>query len=128
MRTMLDRIILASKDHSSHPTVVEYGAREMMKGKTPATAAKSTTKKLSGFPNLMIDPLMVNIDPKKLEAELWKRLVGMVIQYIGNVRPGKEDIALLSALDFFKQKDPKVAALLKLKVIQEMGRDPFPPA
>lgn len=32
--------------HSQHATIVEYGVREMMKGKSPATAAKATVKKL----------------------------------------------------------------------------------
>lgn len=115
-------------DRSDHPTAVEYGVRELMKGKSPAAAAKSTAKKLSSHPNVFLgsptDPVF--IDPKTLETKLWHRMRDFVISNIAKMRPGKEDYALDGAAQHFNQK-PEIAETLRELVIEKLGRDPFSP-
>lgn len=116
----------AGTDRSDHSTVVEYGVQEMFKGKSPAAAAKATAKKLSGSENLFLGPGVSLIDPKKLEEALWGRMTDMVIRNLERVKEGKEDFALLMALDHFKQKEA-LAPKLKALVVKKIHRDPFPP-
>ncbi len=113
--------------HSRNNTVVEYGAREMMKGKTPSTAAKSTVKKLNGHSNFLIDTTSAtDIDESELEEVLWDRLVDYTIKGIDKMRAGKEHFALDSAVQHFTQtRFKKVRPELKRRVVERLGHDPF---
>jgi hypothetical protein len=111
-------------DFSTHDTVVEYAVREMFKGKSPEAAAKRTAQKLSGAQNLFLGSDVVSIDPKKLEAALWNRMVENVISNIKRFKPGTENIALAATIQFFKQKKV-VEEKLKTMVVKELGHDPF---
>jgi hypothetical protein len=103
-------------DHSAHPTVVEYAVREMLKGKKgPVASARFTAKNLNGYDNMFIDTTgPVSIDPKKLEAEIWGRLIDQVKKNIDSFKPGKQDMALGAAADFFKLGKRDEAKLKKL--------------
>jgi hypothetical protein len=112
-------------DRSTHPTVVEYAVRSMMKGKSPSAAAKFTAKKLGGFENLFIGSGVVEIDPAKLEDALWDRLAEFTITAIPKVKAGFEHYAIDGAIAHFNQ-NPKVRKELKRIVIKTVGYDPFP--
>jgi len=113
-----------SPDHSEHPTAVEYAWHSVMRGKSPAAAAKFTEKKLSGSENLFFGGEIVRIDPVKLEAAIWKRLAERVIDGLPKVRPGKEEYVLDGVLQGFQQS-PALREKLRARVIDELGRDPF---
>jgi hypothetical protein len=111
-------------DRSDHPTVVEYAVRTMMKGKSPASAAKDTVKKLSGSENIFFGPGVTTIDPKKLEDALWARLVACAIHSMKHIREGKEHFALDGTLSHFDQK-PSMRKELKRRTIEALGYNPF---
>ena len=113
------------EDKSTNPTVVEYAVQYLFKGKSPATAAKETAKKLSGSENLFLGPGITSIDPKKLEAAIWDRLVEFTITNLKRNKAGFEHYALNGTILNFRQK-PQIRAELKKRVIKEMGHDPFP--
>lgn len=114
-------------DHSRDATVVEYAVQEMMKGKSPAAAARATAKKLNGASNIFIGGAQsnVSIDPAELEDALWDRLVGFTTVSIPRLKAGKEHYALGGTLQHFSQK-PKLRAELKERVVRALGADPFP--
>jgi len=124
---------LTEEDKSNDPTVVEYAVQEMMKGKSPSTAAKNTAQRLSGGTNLFIGggAVSVEIDPKKLESALWDRLADVVAKSIPKYKEGKEHLAIQGTLFHFNQfkmgKPPpaKLVAELRKRVIAKMGRNPF---
>jgi hypothetical protein len=103
-------------DKTDHPTVVEYGVREMFKHKSPRAAARSTAKKLSGSENLFLGPGVVAIDADRLEQNLWRRLVENTVEMRGRFRP---DVSLLfvaeSTASHFNQK-PAVAEEIVRKI------------
>jgi hypothetical protein len=109
--------------HSAHETVVEYAVRFMFKRKSPAAAAKLTAEKLGGSTNMVIgggrETLV--IDPKRLEAAIWDRLVAHAIENFGRVKAGKEDFALGMTADHFKLSKANEAKLEKL-VVKRIGR------
>lgn len=113
-------------DRSTHPNVVEYGVREMMKGKSPAAAAKSTAKKLGGAANMFLgsptEPVV--IEPDVLEMALWDRLSDFTVQAISKIKPGMEHYALDGTLQHFRQA-PKIRPVLKAHVQKRLGRNPF---
>ena len=110
-------------DRSTHGTVIEYGAREMMKGKSPAAAAKATAKKLSGAANAFLgsptEP--VYIDPAALEDALWTRLVEFTTKALGSYKQGKEHWAIDSTVQHFKQS-PKIREALKKRIVAALGQ------
>lgn len=113
-------------NHSRHPTVVEYGVREMMKGKSPKAAAKNTEKKLGNSQNTFIDyPSIVQIDAKELEAALYERLAESVIKAMEKTKPGFEHYALDGILDNFGQKSREVRKQTKVFVTDALGHNPF---
>lgn len=112
------------EDKSNNPTVVEYGVREMMKGKNPTAAAKTTATKLSGSENLLLGSGVVYVDPKKLEEALWLRLVIFTIDGMERIKKGMEHFALDGTIQNFQQK-PKIRAMLKSRVIKYLGENPF---
>jgi len=106
-------------DRTDHPTVVEYGVQEMMKRKSPLTAARNTAKKLSGYPNMLLgapaDP--VYIDPRRLEQLLFDRIVEQAQKNVRDFKPGAEDMAIGAAIDLFRQGkavEKKVRKVLKV--------------
>lgn len=111
-------------DRSQHPTVVEYGVREMMKGKSPRAAARATERKLSGYENIFLGPGIAHIDPSVLEDELWNRLADFTIEGMRHYREGKEHYAIDATLQHFQQK-PRIRSQLKKLVVVKLGRDPF---
>lgn len=113
-----------SQDRTAHGVVVEYGAREMMKGKSPKAAATVTAKKLGGTENLFLGPGVSHVDAKKLEHLLWRRLAEFAIQGISSMKTGKEHYALDSTIGHFKQK-PAVRGELKKRVIEILDKNPF---
>lgn len=62
-------------DRSNHPNVVQYAVITLMKGKTPASAAKSTAKKLSGVDNMFLGPGISLVDPVALENAIYEYMV-----------------------------------------------------
>jgi len=106
---------LAMNDRTLHPTVVEYGVREMMKGKSPQVAARNTAKKLGGHPNMLLgsptEP--VAIDPRRLEEALFERIVGLAKENLARFKPGAEAMAVGAAVDHFRQKSRVEKAVRK---------------
>lgn len=112
-------------DHSQHPTVVDYATQTMMRGKSPAAAARATAKSLGGVSNLFISPVdPVQIDPAKLEEALWNRLVEFTVQGMSSMKAGFEHYALDGTIAHFHQA-AKIRAILKDRVIAQLGQDPF---
>lgn len=118
-----------------HPTIVEYGVREMMKGKSPEAAARVTDEKLSGSHNLFLGPDVVEIDADELVAELWNRMVEYTLKNMVSTRVGMEHYALDGTMINFGQvklgRPVSVAVQkrrqrLKTLIIQALGRNPFP--
>lgn len=109
-----------------HPTLVEYAAQEMMKGKRPPVAARATKKRLDGRPNMFlgspVDP--VTIDEHALEAALWQRLVDGTLESMARIRPGFEHFALGFVTDTYGQ-NASVRAEVKRLVIMQLGLNPF---
>lgn len=113
-------------DYSRDGTVVEYAVQSMMKGKSLASAARSTAKKFDGHQNLFIGAGDdISIDPKVLEEALWGRLVDFATAAVPKLKQGKEHYALLSTLSHFQQPS-KMRAELKGRIITALGGDPFP--
>lgn len=122
---------------SPHEIIVEYGVQEMMKGKTPSSAAKYTADHFSGSTNLFIHggTEVLKIDADELEAALWNRMVENVVRNLQGGKPGYEHYALDGAMIHFGQfevssKKPSKAALgrrqiLKTMVMQALGTNPF---
>jgi GNAT superfamily N-acetyltransferase len=115
----------AGTDRSTHGTVVEYGVREMMKRKSPSTAAKNTAKRLSGHENLFLGPGVSTVDPKALEEALWVRLEDFTINAVPRLKEGFEHFALDGTVEHFRQ-GRGVRAKLKKRIVKRLGRDPFP--
>ncbi len=111
-------------DRTAHGVVVEYGVREMMKGKSPKAAANATTKKLHGTENLFLGPGVSHIDAKKLEKLLWTRLAEFAIKGIASMKPGFEHYSIEGTLQHFGQK-PASRAELKKTIIGILGKNPF---
>ena len=111
---------LRDTDRSTHETVVEYAARTMMKGKSPAVAAKDTAKKFSGYENMFFGPGVSYIDPQKLEEALWNRLSDFALTGAKRMRPGMEHFALDSTVQHFRQT-PGVRKKLKARIIELAG-------
>jgi hypothetical protein len=125
---------VSEPDHSSDPTVLEYAMQTIQKGKSPSAAAKSTAKKLSGTSNLFIGGSgQVSIDPKKLEAAIWERMVAQVIKW--GVTGKDPSSSLISAANYYKQMpdwtpgwkplETKYVLELRKKVVEKLGHDPF---
>jgi len=116
LRPHLLPLLKQASDHSTNETVVEYAVQLLFKRAGVEKAAKTTAEKLSGGTNLFIggghEP--VNIDPKKLEAAIWDRLVKFTLKSMERVKPGKEDFAFLGTVDNFKlgKKDQKSLKML----------------
>jgi hypothetical protein len=121
----------SGEDRSTNPTVVEYAAIEMRKGKSPLAAANRTAKKLSGGENMFLGPGVTVIDPKKLEGALWDRMAEDAAKGLVHFREGKEHYVLGGTLQFYKQapfggaSKPAARSKLKALVIEKLGRDPF---
>lgn len=118
------RFAAEGTDRSDNPTVVEYAAQTMLKGKSPSAAAKDTAKKHNGSENMFFGPGVSLIDPKKLENALWDRLIDLVIKNMGKMKEGMGHFALDGTIQQFSQKSP-VRAELKKRVIKRLGHDPF---
>jgi len=112
-------------DRSTNPTVVEYAAQTMMKGKSPAAAAKDTAKKFDGFENMFFGPGIARVDAKVLEEALWERLVDFVIKNMAKMKEGMGHFALDGTMDHFKQKPP-VRREVKKRITAKLGGNPFP--
>jgi hypothetical protein len=118
-------------DQSTNSTVVEYAVQEMLKGKSPAAAAKRTVKKLSGGTNMFIGPGVVQIDPKALEAALWDRMAETAIKVLPQYAAGKEHYVLGGTLLRFSQTalgipaKPAMRARLKALIVEKMSNNPF---
>lgn len=110
-------------DHSTHPVVVEYAVRSLFKGKSPAAAAKLTSKNLGGFTNYFVasGSETLEIDPKTLENAVWNRIADLAISNLSLVRQGKEDFAVGMAADHFRLKAADEAKLTKI-VVAKLGR------
>jgi len=111
-------------DRSDHGTVVEYAVRELFKRKSPATAAKNTVKKLSGYENFFLGKGVTLVDAKKLEAAIFDRIANVVIDNISHVKEGMEHIALDMAMNHFVQ-GKLVRKKVKSIVIKKLGKNPF---
>lgn len=86
-------VVASDVDRSDDPTVVEYAIREVMKGKSPAVAAKTTAKKLSGGQNMMIGPGVTIIDEAKLETAIWDRFAAIAKNGMSKYGMSIEDAA-----------------------------------
>lgn len=73
-------------DRSTDDNVVQYAVITLMKGKSPASAAKSTAKKLSGGQNMFLGPGISIIDPDKLEKAIYEYL--MDFSFYAGQKPG----------------------------------------
>jgi len=105
---------------SSHPVIVEYAVRECFKHKSPKAAAAATNRKLSGSENLFVGggQEIVEIDEQELENQIWLRMAARAVQFIANVKPGKERWAIEGVLQEFGQKvSPKNVAQLEAAVV-----------
>ena len=111
-------------DRSTNATVIEYAVQDLMKGMSPAAAAKHTTKKLGGTDNFFLGPGVSVIDVKTLEAALWDRLTEFAAKRVTSFKEGKEHYALDGTIQHFHQK-PTIRARLKTSVIMKLGRNPF---
>jgi len=111
-------------DRSTNEIVVEYAVQEMMKGKSPASAARATAKKHSGYENMFFGPGITVIDAGTLENALWGRLTEFTIRMLPKLKAGKEHYALDGTLAHFNQK-PSARRLLKARVVDQFGYDPF---
>lgn len=91
-------------DHSAHPTVVEYAVQSIFKGKSPTAAARHTASRLAGGTNLFIGGghEKVSIDPKKLEAAIWDRVVEHAVASAKRVKPGMEHMGVGGSADHFR--------------------------
>lgn len=129
----LSNRLASAMNESVDPTVLEYAVQEMMKGKSPATAAKNTAKKLSGGTNVFIGGgSQVEIDVKALESAIWDRVADRcVVILTKHTKPGQEQSALAATAFYYKQMDitepapPKFVAELRKRVAARLGRDPF---
>jgi len=120
LRELADRV--ASPDHSTNPTVVEYAVRFLFKRKSVRVAARATAAKLSGQQNYFIgDGAAVQIDPKKLEGALWGRLVDRALENIRKFKAGKEAFAVGAVVNHFNLGKRDSSTLEKL-VVKELGR------
>jgi len=96
-----------AKDVTDHPTLIEYGVQEMLKGKgrSPEVAAKVTRRRLEGGSNMMLgsptQPVTINED--RLAAHLFNRIVEQAKKNIASFKPGARDMAIGAAVDGFKQ-------------------------
>jgi hypothetical protein len=111
-------------DKSTHPTVIEYGVREMMKKKSPRAAAGATAKKLHGYQNMLLGGDVTEINPAVLEEALWDRLVDFAIAGVAKVKPGYEHYALDGTVQHFNQTK-KVRVELKRRALARLGCNPF---
>ena len=115
---------MTETDRSGEFNVVEYAVRSMFKGKSVKSAAVFTAKKLSGVENFFLGPGITIVDPVKLEAAIWQRMVEYVLKALPKIRPGKEHYALEGTVQFYKQP-PRARIKLKQLVVEKLGCDPF---
>lgn len=118
-------------DRSSNPTVVEYAVQNMMKGQSPSVAAKNTVKSLSGHENMFLGPGVTVIDAKKLETELWLRMVEFALKIMSRYPNQTAEDAMQGTLLHFQQATlmksakPGVVRDLKENMVAALGRNPF---
>ena len=91
---------------SRHPTIVEYAVRECFKHKTPKTAARITSEKLAGSPNLFVGggAEVVEISEDELEQAIWARIQETCLRNIEHTKSGMEHVAIAGTLEQFGQK------------------------
>jgi hypothetical protein len=126
INTAITRRIELMSDYSKDPTVLEYTAQSMIKGKSLTAAIKASMKTFHGHTNMFVgsgDNITINEDI--LKEAMWERLVGVVTANISRIKPGKEHYALDGTLQQFSQK-PSMRAELKKRVIKAVGTNPFP--
>jgi hypothetical protein len=122
--------------HSTNEVVIEYAIHEMLKGRSPETAAENTNKRLSGSANLFIKSgsEIVQIDTDELIAALYDRMLTSLLGSLAYYAPGKEHYALDGVLLEFNQirlgqaPSPRAQQMrqrLKTTAIQVLGHNPF---
>ena len=112
-------------DRSTHPTVVQYAMITVGKGRSPASSAKNTVKKLSGFENMFLGSGVTTVNQKILEEEIWNQLINSVLEGTKHCKEGMEHFALDGTVQLYNQT-PKVRSELKSRIIERLGKDPFP--
>ena len=111
---------------SLHENLVEYAVRTMMKGNSPATAAKKTAAHFNGTTNMFLGPDVVDVDPAELEDALWGRMADFAIAAVAKIKPGKEHYALGGTINHYGQaRFKKTRAELKERILEKLGYDLF---
>lgn len=116
VRSYVENNMVSSKgaDRSTSETVVQYAVRELFKGKSPAVAAKTTAKKLSGGTNMFLGPGITLIDPVKLEEALWKHMLKYALDGTKHYTPGMEQHSMGGTAEYFNlKKSPALLAKFK---------------
>ena len=110
---------------SANPTTVEYAIQYVLKGKSPAVAAKLTKGKLHGQSNLFYGGRTVDIDQGELEAAIWDRIASFAIEGIPKMKPGMEHYTLGGTAFHFQLETQKLKDQLRREVIKKLGHNPF---
>lgn len=126
---------LRRNPHSTDKTVVEYAMQSVLKGRSVATAAKATAKKLSGGTNYFIGGggAVVSIDPKKLEEALWERIVDQCLKWLPDMVGREDDVFSTAAIRYEQVSSPesgwkpneKFVKELRKRIIMRLGHDLF---
>lgn len=118
-------------DKTTHPSVVEYAMISVLKGKSPAAAAKQAVTKLAGRTNLFLGPGRVAIDADRLEEQLYKRMADSVVASIKQHPPRPDrDVSILGHIGrFFPRPGSAIPqrayAQIHQHIVEQLGRDPF---
>lgn len=121
-------------DKTDHPSVVEYAAISLIKGKSPSAAAEYTAKKLAGRTNMFLGPGIVEIDAKRLEALLYDRMAESAIESMRKWPPKEGKAQLVGHLGkYFRHTAGGAARAIPQKtyvevtkrIVSELGTNPF---
>lgn len=105
-------------------TLIQYCVQDMFKGRQIPTIAKNVAKKFNGVENMFLGPGVIQIDPKELEAALWKYVAQDIASAGQSYKAGKEHFAIDGVMHKFRVAT-KYRAKLKALAIAEIGRDIF---
>jgi hypothetical protein len=113
--------------HADNSTVIQYALQEMMKKRvSPQVAAKRTATKLNGGTNMFIDPSNpTDIDPKKLEQNIWDYLVDKAVSLLPRVRVDNDSYDYpvgATAQTFSQQSNAKFKDELTKRVEKRLGK------
>lgn len=123
----------APVDKTEHPSVIEYAAISLIKGKSPTAAAEYTVKKLAGRTNMFLGPGTVEIDSKRLESLLYDRMAESAIQSMRKWPPKEGKARLVGYLQkYFPDKAGAARAIpqktyveVTKRIVSELGTNPF---